>query len=553
MYGPIAPFGGTNFPDPNREYIELRNITDQAVPLYDPANPANTWRVTGGIDFTFPQNLSIPAGGYLILTNLLPADFRSRYPTVPSSAMVLGPISGFLNNAGESFRLQRPGAPVTGPTGVTVPYITVDELSYDNKSPWPTAPDQTGPSLVRKSAGVYGDDPTDWQASSANGGSPGSNNFPNGNPVVDAGLDATIKLTDNFTRVINFADGPDDVGQTYTATVVWGDGSSNSVYNNVSSGFTITHDFPSDGQYTIQVTVADSAGGSGSDTALIDVKISPIASPPEFFYQSGPRQITVSFNEDVSASLLGDSTDLTVHNLDTNTDLPGVVPTWNASTFSATWTFPSLPNGNFHATLHKDGITDPSGNGLAQDGTLEFWFLNGDANRDRSVDFNDLVALAQNYNTTGGKTYALGDFSGDGNVDFNDLVLLAQNYNTSLPGGPAPSATANFSSDLAAAFAAATSEPTSEPTTEPTTKPTSKPTPKPLTPKPTPKPAPAPVIAKPLPVKKPAPAPVAQVAVVKTAKPVVTASKAIAPAPVAPSVFGIKPIKVRRDVLGLFA
>jgi CSLREA domain-containing protein len=56
--------------------------------------------------------------------------------------------------------------------------------------------------------------------------------------------------------------------------------------------------------------------------------------------------------------------------------------------------------------------------------------LPGDANHDNKVDFNDLVALAQNYNMTGGKTWEQGDFTGDGNVDFNDLVLLAQNYNT---------------------------------------------------------------------------------------------------------------------------
>src|SRR5258707_363673 len=64
----------------------------------------------------------------------------------------------------------------------------------------------------------------------------------------------------------------------------------------------------------------------------------------------------------------------------------------------------------------------------------------GDANGDRAVDFNDLVILAQNYNTTGGMTWDTGDFTGDGNVDFSDLVALAQNYNTSLaaPAAAAP-------------------------------------------------------------------------------------------------------------------
>jgi CSLREA domain-containing protein len=54
-----------------------------------------------------------------------------------------------------------------------------------------------------------------------------------------------------------------------------------------------------------------------------------------------------------------------------------------------------------------------------------------DANHDGSVDFNDLVKLAQNYNNVDGqRTWEQGDFNGDGNVDFNDLVILAQNYNT---------------------------------------------------------------------------------------------------------------------------
>jgi hypothetical protein len=56
----------------------------------------------------------------------------------------------------------------------------------------------------------------------------------------------------------------------------------------------------------------------------------------------------------------------------------------------------------------------------------------GDANADGSVDFNDLVALAQNYNVVDSeRRWAQGDFNYDGNVDFNDLVSLAQSYNTS--------------------------------------------------------------------------------------------------------------------------
>jgi len=79
----------------------------------------------------------------------------------------------------------------------------------------------------------------------------------------------------------------------------------------------------------------------------------------------------------------------------------------------------------------------------------------GDANADGTVDFNDLVALAQHYNISDGqRRWAEGDFDFDGNVDFNDLVKLAQNYNTSEAAVPA-AALAQFGSSFASDWAAA--------------------------------------------------------------------------------------------------
>jgi autotransporter-associated beta strand protein len=85
--------------------------------------------------------------------------------------------------------------------------------------------------------------------------------------------------------------------------------------------------------------------------------------------------------------------------------------------------------------------------------------LAGDATLDGTVDFNDLVKLAQNYNTTvssGTESWwNHGDFTYDGVTDFNDLVKLAQNYNTSLPNpsaAPIPGASIAFEADLARAF-----------------------------------------------------------------------------------------------------
>ena len=69
----------------------------------------------------------------------------------------------------------------------------------------------------------------------------------------------------------------------------------------------------------------------------------------------------------------------------------------------------------------------------------------GDANRDRSVGFSDLVAIAQHYGTTP-NTWATGDFNYDGKVDFADLVVVAQNYGTTLAAPAASSPVASETS-----------------------------------------------------------------------------------------------------------
>jgi autotransporter-associated beta strand protein len=56
--------------------------------------------------------------------------------------------------------------------------------------------------------------------------------------------------------------------------------------------------------------------------------------------------------------------------------------------------------------------------------------VNGDANLNGTVEFADLVRLAQNYDAAGsGKVWYDGDFNYNGVVEFADLVVLAQNYN----------------------------------------------------------------------------------------------------------------------------
>jgi hypothetical protein len=60
--------------------------------------------------------------------------------------------------------------------------------------------------------------------------------------------------------------------------------------------------------------------------------------------------------------------------------------------------------------------------------------LVGDLTIDGVVDFNDLLGMAENYDTAGGGG-AGGDLNGDARTDFADLVMLADQYGSSLAGG----------------------------------------------------------------------------------------------------------------------
>jgi hypothetical protein len=71
---------------------------------------------------------------------------------------------------------------VTGIT--TVPYIDMDNVSYGDRSPWPTQPDGLGPSLERIDPAGFADDPENWRASVPNGGTPGMAEFPQPPPLT---------------------------------------------------------------------------------------------------------------------------------------------------------------------------------------------------------------------------------------------------------------------------------------------------------------------------------------------------------------------------------
>ncbi len=157
------------------EYVELLNISDANVTLYDPDRGAS-WRFAGdpeksGIDLLFPADapITLEPGEYLLLVKD-PSLFQALF-IAPASVRILPWGPGRLSDSGEILQLCRPG---NLDDDSIRSWIAVDRLRYsDGSHPeefssgvdlWPAQADGQGLALTRTTAGQLGDDPLNWRA-----------------------------------------------------------------------------------------------------------------------------------------------------------------------------------------------------------------------------------------------------------------------------------------------------------------------------------------------------------------------------------------------------
>jgi hypothetical protein len=163
------------------EYVELLNISDAPVTLYD-ATAEESWQFTDNpdepmIEFQFPaaEPVTLGPGEYLVLTRD-PGLLASRY-SIPAGVKALAWGAGRLSDDGTKIRLSKPGD--VDADGVRR-WIRVEQIAYSDGShaadfptgidPWPSKADGQGLSLARLAPAGYGNDPSNWRAATPSPG-----------------------------------------------------------------------------------------------------------------------------------------------------------------------------------------------------------------------------------------------------------------------------------------------------------------------------------------------------------------------------------------------
>ncbi|MDX1952619.1 MAG: lamin tail domain-containing protein [Verrucomicrobiota bacterium] len=258
MIGPVVIHEIRHSPSPGEEqFVEIKNITSQTVPLFHPTFPTNTWRVEG-LSFSFPEGAQLPPNGLAIITSGDPLAFRQRYG-VPPQVAIYGPFDGNLQAGGETLQLLRPDNPDVSSNEVTVPYIVVDEVRYDNFSPWPFP--LAGESIEKKIASAFGNDPAAWRLSRGVA-SPGLENDGNRPPRANAGNDQSLTVA-SFPHEAILAGSFTDDGlpePPATVTVQWMQVSGPASAQFITSGVTNARVWiPGIGTYVFRMSASDSS------------------------------------------------------------------------------------------------------------------------------------------------------------------------------------------------------------------------------------------------------------------------------------------------------
>jgi len=139
------------------QWVELTNLTDTPVALYDPLDPTRTWLIEG-LAFQFPPGLTLPAYGRVLAANLLPQTLCTR-GAAPPGWFATGMVALGLRQNGGELRLLMPQSSDSAGNSA---YLLADVIRYDSSDRLQMTPSATY--WQRAADDAPGVGRADWQA-----------------------------------------------------------------------------------------------------------------------------------------------------------------------------------------------------------------------------------------------------------------------------------------------------------------------------------------------------------------------------------------------------
>ena len=281
MYRPPDVAGSDNTAD---EFIELHNLTEANLPLFDLANQTNTWRMRNAVDFEFPPGVFLEPNASLLVVSFDPIaapqqliTFLDKYG-VGAEVPIFGPYRGKLDNSSDAIELYKPDAPqlAPDPDAGHVPYVLVDRVHYSDHTPWPAGADGGGLSLHRLPVAAYGNEPTNWVAGSA---APGRQYEPNIAPVLNEISSQTISEWKPLVLEVTATDPNNSQSHTFSFGADAPTGAHITPAGRFSWRPTETQ---GPGDFEITVRVTDDGVPSLSDSKTFQVTVLEVNTPPIF-------------------------------------------------------------------------------------------------------------------------------------------------------------------------------------------------------------------------------------------------------------------------------
>ncbi|MCA9201006.1 MAG: lamin tail domain-containing protein, partial [Planctomycetales bacterium] len=152
------------------EWIELYNQNGVDVEL-------SHWTLDGGVRYEFPAGTILPGQQQLVI-----ASDPIRLQQQTGLENVFGPFEGNLSNGGELVELRSHTNRI------------MDQVRYDDQTPWPLAADGTGLTLAKRFEDKDSASAQNWTVSAQPNGTPGQPNFSAASDRFESLVDTTTSL-----------------------------------------------------------------------------------------------------------------------------------------------------------------------------------------------------------------------------------------------------------------------------------------------------------------------------------------------------------------------